>query len=135
MVARHEDRPKSKFFIDNLFEDFISLEGDRYYGEDKSVLSGFAKFNRDKKISTDLSNKETINQIKNFTQEQESKPKPHLDTKATNGISINSLNELIEICNLKKEMKLKYELEKNVNLVRFEKSRIEISFNDNLDNF
>jgi len=30
-------------------------------------------------------------------------------------------------------MKLKYELEKNVNLVRFEKSRIEISFNDNLD--
>ena len=45
MVARHEDRPKSKFFIDNLFEDFISLAGDRYYGEDKSVLTGFAKFN------------------------------------------------------------------------------------------
>ena len=45
MVARHEDRPKAKFFIDNLFEDFISLSGDRYYGEDKSVLTGFAKFN------------------------------------------------------------------------------------------
>ena len=45
MVARHEDRPKSKFFIDNLFEDFITLSGDRYYGEDKSVLTGFAKFN------------------------------------------------------------------------------------------
>jgi acetyl-CoA carboxylase carboxyl transferase subunit alpha len=45
MVARHEDRPKSKFFIDNLFEDFISLSGDRNYGEDKSVLAGFAKFN------------------------------------------------------------------------------------------
>ena len=45
MVARHEDRPKSKFFIDNLFEDFISLSGDRYYGEDKSVITGFAKFN------------------------------------------------------------------------------------------
>ncbi len=44
MVARHEDRPKSKFFIDNIFEDFIPLSGDRYYGEDKSVLSGFAKF-------------------------------------------------------------------------------------------
>jgi len=44
MVARHEDRPKSKFFIDNLFEDFISLAGDRYYGEDKSVITGFAKF-------------------------------------------------------------------------------------------
>ena len=45
MVARHEDRPKSKFFIDNIFDDFISLAGDRYYGEDKSVITGFAKFN------------------------------------------------------------------------------------------
>ncbi len=44
MVARHEDRPKAKFFIDNLFTDFISLSGDRYYGEDRSVLTGFAKF-------------------------------------------------------------------------------------------
>ena len=44
LVARHEDRPKSKFFIENLFEDFISLSGDRFYGEDKSVIAGFAKF-------------------------------------------------------------------------------------------
>jgi len=45
LVARHEDRPKAKFFIDNLFEDFISLSGDRFYAEDKSVIAGFAKFN------------------------------------------------------------------------------------------
>ena len=45
LVARHENRPKSKFFIDNLFQDFIPLSGDRHYGEDKSVLTGFAKFN------------------------------------------------------------------------------------------
>jgi acetyl-CoA carboxylase carboxyl transferase subunit alpha len=45
MVARHEDRPKAKFFIENLFEDFIKISGDRFYGEDKSVLTGFAKFN------------------------------------------------------------------------------------------
>ncbi len=44
LVARHEDRPKSKFFIDNLFEDFISISGDRHYGEDKSIITGFAKF-------------------------------------------------------------------------------------------
>ena len=44
LVARHEDRPKAKFFIDNLFEDFILLSGDRYYGEDKSVIAGFGKF-------------------------------------------------------------------------------------------
>jgi|TARA_B100001540_G_scaffold309892_1_gene326801 acetyl-CoA carboxylase carboxyl transferase subunit alpha len=44
LVARHEDRPKSKYFIDNIFSDFIPLSGDRYYGEDKSVITGFAKF-------------------------------------------------------------------------------------------
>ena len=46
LVARHENRPKAKFFIDNLFEDFIPLSGDRFYGEDESVLAGFAKFNK-----------------------------------------------------------------------------------------
>ena len=35
---------KIPIFIDNLFNDFISLSGDRFYGEDKSVISGFAKF-------------------------------------------------------------------------------------------
>ncbi len=45
LVARHEDRPKSKFFIENLFDEFIPLSGDRYYSEDKSVITGFAKFN------------------------------------------------------------------------------------------
>ena len=44
-VARHEDRPKAKYFIENLFDDFISLSGDRFYGEDNSVIAGFAKFN------------------------------------------------------------------------------------------
>jgi len=45
LVARHEDRPKAKFFINHLFEDFIPLSGDRFYGEDKSVIAGFGKFN------------------------------------------------------------------------------------------
>ena len=44
LVARHEDRPKAKFFVQNLFDDFIQLSGDRYYGEDKAVIAGFAKF-------------------------------------------------------------------------------------------
>ena len=43
-VERHEDRPKSKFFIDNLFNNFINLSGDRHFSEDEAVLAGFAKF-------------------------------------------------------------------------------------------
>ena len=31
LVARHEDRPRAKFFIDNLFKGFIPLSGDRLY--------------------------------------------------------------------------------------------------------
>ena len=46
---------------------------------------------------------------------------------------IDSFEQLLKICGEKKEIKLKYELEKNVNLVSFEKNRIEISFNDYLD--
>ena len=46
---------------------------------------------------------------------------------------INSFDDLLKICTLKKEIKLKYELEKNVNLVNFENQRIEISFNESLD--
>ena len=44
MVARHEDRPKAKFFIDNLFENFFPIHGDRLFGEDKSLISGLATF-------------------------------------------------------------------------------------------
>ena len=54
-----------------------------------------------------------------------------IDDKISN--EIQSFDELIEICNKNKELKLKYELETNVNLVRFENQLIEISFNENLD--
>ena len=98
-------------------------------------------FINDKKINIDkdndnspsIVNNETINQIKNITQEQELKSEPQPRTKAEYKFEINSLDDLIKICNLKKEIKLKLDLEKNVNLVKFEKNRIEISFNDNLN--
>ena len=43
-VARHEERPKAKFFIDSLFTNFINLSGDRRFSEDEAVLAGFAQF-------------------------------------------------------------------------------------------
>ena len=91
------------------------------------------KDNDQKNITSQILNKETVNQIKNFSQEKKIKPQTEIETKATNEISINSFNELLDICYSKKEIKLKYELEKNVNLVKFENGRIEISFNDYLD--
>ena len=43
-VARHEERPKAKFFIENLFTNFVNLSGDRKFAEDESVITGFALF-------------------------------------------------------------------------------------------
>ena len=40
---------------------------------------------------------------------------------------------MLKECTVQKEIKLKYELENNVNLVSFDNQRIEISFNENLD--
>ena len=80
----------------------------------------------------DLKNK-TIGQIKNINQEKQPEHNIKKDEKQTQTTTINSFNDLLKICSLKKEIKLKYELEKNVNLVSFEDQRIEISFNENLD--
>jgi len=75
----------------------------------------------------------TVNQIKNITQEEKSKPEIQKEIKSENKSYIKSLEDLIEVCIKHKELKLKYELEKNVNLVKFEKNLIEISFNESLD--
>ena len=75
---------------------------------------------------------ETIGQIKNIVQEKDIKIKENKKTELQTKL-INSFDDLLEICSSKKEIKLKYELEKNVNLVSFEDQRIEISFNESLD--
>ena len=80
----------------------------------------------------DVKNK-TIGQIKNVEQEKKQTEQPILKTQHKTILQIKTFNNLIEICNIKKEIKLKYELETNVNLVSFENKRIEISFNNYLD--
>ena len=41
LVARHEDRPKANYYIKKIFTQFTLLSGDRYFGDDKSVIAGF----------------------------------------------------------------------------------------------
>ena len=75
---------------------------------------------------------ETIGQMKNIAQEKDIKLKDKKESEIQVNL-INSFDDLLKICSSKKEIKLKYELEKNVNLVSFENQRIEISFNEDLD--
>ncbi len=77
----------------------------------------------------------TIDQIKNTSQTNKVNPHNELNTfsESLKKFEIKSFDNLIKICNDKKEINLKYELENNVNLVKFEDLRIEISFNEKLD--
>ena len=83
----------------------------------------------------EIGSNKTINQIKNISQLNEIVPEKEKKSEPAgiNKLNINSLEDLIEVCNEKKEIKLRYELENNVNLVKFENLRIEISFNEKLD--
>ena len=75
---------------------------------------------------------ETIGQMKNIVQEKNVTLKDNKEVETQTNL-INSFDDLLKMCSFKKEIKLKYEIEKNVNLVSFEDRRIEISFNENLD--
>ena len=100
--------------------------------EVKIKKNDLTKISEKKDIISDFK-VDAIDQIKNVTQEKKIKLETHTEIKSETKISINTCDQLLKICSEKKEMKLKYELEKNINLVGFEKNRIEISFNDNLD--
>jgi DNA polymerase-3 subunit gamma/tau len=79
-------------------------------------------------------------QIKNTIQEKKEAPKakPEIlneikETKPeTVGFVINSFQDLVDLANKQKEIELKFDLERNVRLVKFEQGKIDISFNENL---
>jgi acetyl-CoA carboxylase carboxyl transferase subunit alpha len=42
-VARHPDRPQTLDYIELLFDEWVELHGDRAFGDDRAILTGFAK--------------------------------------------------------------------------------------------
>lgn len=44
-LARHPQRPLTIDYVENLFEDFIELHGDRLYGDDSALIGGIGIFN------------------------------------------------------------------------------------------
>ena len=42
-LARRPDRPRARFYIDNVFANFFELHGDRVYTDDPSVIVGLAR--------------------------------------------------------------------------------------------
>tara|TARA_B100001741_G_scaffold23419_1_gene17305 strand:- start:428 stop:1039 length:612 start_codon:yes stop_codon:yes gene_type:complete len=110
-------------------EDIANLNNEKYLNNNVSKAEQ-VNLSKDED-NLDIKNK-TISQIKNFSQEESSKPEKKIEPKLIK-IEIKNFEKLIQLCNEKKELKLKYELETNVNLVSFADQRIEISFNENLE--
>lgn len=44
-LARHKDRPNAKFYIENIFDEFIELHGDRSFRDDRAVIGGIGSIN------------------------------------------------------------------------------------------
>jgi acetyl-CoA carboxylase carboxyl transferase subunit alpha len=47
-VARHPDRPKTSDYLSLVFDEFVELHGDRAFGDDRAMLTGFAKLDQHK---------------------------------------------------------------------------------------
>ena len=86
----------------------------------------------DKKVETNLTNK-TKNQLKSTNQIKTSPLKSSKFQDEKQKIEITSFQNLIELANKYKEIELKYDLERNVKLVSFNKGKIDISFNEKLN--
>lgn len=43
-ISRHPQRPLTIDYIENLFEDFVELHGDRLYGDDPALIGGIGIF-------------------------------------------------------------------------------------------
>ncbi|MEO2001096.1 MAG: acetyl-CoA carboxylase carboxyltransferase subunit alpha [Pirellulales bacterium] len=47
-VARHPNRPKTSDYLNLVFDEFVELHGDKAFGDDPAMLTGFAKIDRHK---------------------------------------------------------------------------------------
>jgi acetyl-CoA carboxylase carboxyl transferase subunit alpha len=43
LVSRHQDRPQTMDYVRMIFDDFYELHGDRAFGDDRAIRTGFAR--------------------------------------------------------------------------------------------
>src|SRR5262245_53734998 len=45
-VARHSDRPMTTDYLNLVFDEFVELHGDKFFGDDRAMRCGFAKLDQ-----------------------------------------------------------------------------------------
>ena len=86
----------------------------------------------DKKLETNIPN-QIKNQLKSTDQIKTNPVKSYSKDSQSSKIEITSFQDLIVQANKEKEIELKYDLERNVKLVSFNRGKIDISFNEKLN--
>jgi acetyl-CoA carboxylase carboxyl transferase subunit alpha len=44
-IARHQERPYTMDYLNEIFTDFVEMHGDRHFSDDQSIVGGLARFN------------------------------------------------------------------------------------------
>jgi DNA polymerase-3 subunit gamma/tau len=119
---------------ENILE---SLKKNNLSQEDESIKTT-ADMNINKKNlinETTETTKISKDQIKNISQKKPVLSPLHEKSleKDSDKKKVLSFEDLISLSSAKKEIQLKYDLENNVNLIKFSQGKIDISFNENLD--
>jgi len=83
--------------------------------------------------SVDNTSNQTKNQLKNINQIKTNPIKKLSEENQNTKIEITSFKDLINLANKEKEIELKFDLERNVKLVSFNRGKIDISFNEKLN--
>lgn len=70
-IARHPKRPVFQDYLENIVKDFRELHGDRCFGDDKAIITGFGKINRNPVMIIGQNKKGTINADKKIKELEE----------------------------------------------------------------
>ena len=120
-----KDMPSYEGILDSINKNNLKNDNDNVITE-KYTKVDINEKNEINKISKD--------QIKNTLQTKpelgSTNPKKLIEEKNLEHIS--SFEDLIKLSSIKKEVELKHDLEKNVNLIKFSEGKIDIGFNENL---
>ena len=122
MQLIHVEKIEEKHFGENQIIN-NNKKGEAY--SEKKIISGESNLKPSNLIKNHL---KKIEQIKNL-----SKIDPIAGTNNSKEFVINSFSDLINAAEKNKEMELKYDLERNVKLSKFENGKIDINFNENLN--
>ena len=124
-----KDMPSYESILNLANKNIINSEYSENISENDEIKSIKSTNSDESEIS-----KISKNQIKNTTQTKPQLSSLNIETqeKGIDYEKISSFEDLIELSSRKKEAELKYDLEKNVNLIKFSYGKIDISFNENL---